>query len=242
MVLPGQPAATNPAGVFIPPGFSYAEQVDVILYFHGNKDGSFQTINQYWHGDYNKIALREDLVASRRDALLVAPTMGYYPGHSLWGNSDLGVFGQPEGGDCSLDHVMVHLKKYDDNFAAKGYTPRVRKIVLAGHSGGGSPIHTQMESMKGRLCESWCFDVVYGPVSDWIDFAVRNPTIPLTFYHAVQSLGALRELVRQKAQTEAKLKIKLDHMRFVDAGNDHFAALTNNFLTQVKNTKCFATL
>ena len=234
--------ATSPAGVFIPQGFGYPEQVDVILYFHGNKDGSFHTINQYWHGDYHKIALREDLVASRRDALLVAPTMGFFPGHGLRGNSDLGIFAQPGGGDCFLDHVMAHLNKYDDHYASKGVTPKARNVVLAGHSGGGNAIHLQLEPMKARVCEAWCFDIVYGDVNDWVDFAVRNPSKILTFFHAIQSLDSLRELVRLKAKTEATLKIKLDNLRIIDAGNDHFAALTNNFLPQLKATKCLATL
>jgi hypothetical protein len=33
--------ATNPTGVFIPQHFTYPKEVDVILFFHGNKVGGF---------------------------------------------------------------------------------------------------------------------------------------------------------------------------------------------------------
>src|SRR5947209_13920920 len=36
---------TNPTGVFIPPGFSFGKEVDVILYFHGNKQGLWDNIS-----------------------------------------------------------------------------------------------------------------------------------------------------------------------------------------------------
>lgn len=231
---------TSPTGVFVPSGFTYPNEVDIILYFHGNKDGAFQNINQYWHGDYNSITLREYLNASGKQALLVAPTMGYYPGHMLWGNPDLGVFGSSGGGDCFLHHVMAWLGKYDDGYASREVVPTVRKIVLAGHSGGGNGIHAQMESMKERICEIWCFDVVYGNVSDWIDFASRNPTKPMTFYHAVQSSDSFKDLSALKDATETKKQINLDHVKLIEAGNHHFPALTNNFRDRVNATTCFA--
>jgi hypothetical protein len=235
--LPG----TNPTGVFIPQGFAYGSQVDVILFFHGNKRGEFSTVNQYWGSAFPyKVTLREDLNAAGKSALLVVPTMGSAPGHALTGNPDLGIFGKPGGAECFLAHVMQWLGTYDPHYSLNKakVIPQVRNVVLAGHSGGGSPIHIQMESLKAKVCEIWCFDVVYYTLSDWMAFAVYNPTKRLTFYHAVQSLNALRELKKLKELTEMGLHRALDNMQIIDAGKHHYPALTNNFRNQVKTSKC----
>jgi hypothetical protein len=234
--LPG----TSPTGVFIPQGFAYGSQVDVILFFHGNKRGEFTTINEYWVSKFYKATLREDLNAAGKSALLIAPTMGAAPGKALTGNTDLGVFGQPGGAQCFLDHVMQWLGTYDPHYSLNNtkIIPQVRNIILAGHSGGGSPIHIQMESLKAKLCEIWCFDVVYYDVTDWMAFVVYNPTKFLTFYHAIQSLGALAELKKLRDITEMGLHKSLGNLRIIDAGNHHYPALTNNFRNQVKQSKC----
>ncbi len=161
--------------------------------------------------------------------------MGDFPGHSLTGNDDLGIFGTPGGGTCFLDHVMQWLGKYDPHYSLNSVVPDVGKVVLAGHSGGGNAIHLQMDAMKAKVSEIWCFDIVYGAVKDWVDFAVANPTKRLTIYHAVQSLPDLRKLVALKASTEASLGRTLDNLKIIDAGNHHYPCLTNNFRNQAKS-------
>jgi hypothetical protein len=231
-------------GVFIPQGFAYAEMVDVILYFHGNKQGDFQTINQYWNGKLHNILLREDLIASGKNALLVAPTLGENPGHGLSGNADLGIFGSPGAGTTYLGQVMDWLGTYEPRYALNCLTPKVRRVVLAGHSGGGNPIHLQMESMKASICELWCFDVVYGDVSDWIKFAYYNPTKRLTFYHAIQSLDSLKQLIKLKQTTDMGMmqmggSRPLDNLEIIKGADEHFRCLTGNFRNQAKRSRCF---
>lgn len=240
-------------GVFVPKNFTYSETVDIILYFHGNKLGEFSTINEYWQGNLHKILLREDLNGAGKGAVLVAPTLGENPGHGLSGNDDLGNFGKPGAAKAYLDEVVQWLGAYDPHYAirpsgpgsntVKPVCPKVGKIILAGHSGGGSPIHVQMESLKASLCEIWCFDVVYFEVTDWIKFAYYNPSIRLTFYHAVQSLDALNLLVQWKKDVEAgKTSIgpqrKLDNLEIFKGATEHFRCLTHNFQDQAKRSKC----
>jgi hypothetical protein len=88
---------TNPTGVFLPKGFGYPRELDVILFFHGNKQGLWDTINQYWHGDIWNITLRENVNDSGKNAVLVAPTMGLKPGFGGINNADIGIFGQTGG-------------------------------------------------------------------------------------------------------------------------------------------------
>ncbi|MFO1372277.1 MAG: hypothetical protein U1F42_07745 [Candidatus Competibacteraceae bacterium] len=227
---------TNPTGVFIPQGFGNPKEVDVILYFHGNKLGEFDTINQYWSGKLHNIALRDDLNASGKRALLVAPTLGENSGHGMGGNPALGIFGTPGGGNCFLDHVMQWLGKYEPRYSLNNIVPQVRSVVLAGHSGGGNAIHLQMEAMKAKISEIWCFDVVYGDVNDWVDFARFNPTKRLTFYHAVQSLDSLKNLIRLKEVTEIQFPRSLDNLKIIKGGSDHFPCLTDNFRSHAKQS------
>jgi hypothetical protein len=139
--------AANPTGVFVPQQFGFrkdGKKVDVILFFHGNKVDEYgkflnNNINYYWSGKYYSVKLREDLNTSRKNAVLVAPTMGDTPGQGLASNTDLGIFRVPGGEDCFLEHVMKWLGHYDTRFA----TAELGSVILAGHSGSGSPILLQ---------------------------------------------------------------------------------------------------
>jgi hypothetical protein len=227
-------------GVFLPDGFSYGDEVDVILFFHGNKQGDFKTINEYWNGKLHNIVLRDDLNTSGKNAILVAPTLGENPGHGMRGNADLGIFVNAGAGLTYLDEVMDWLGKYEPTYANKCVVPKVRKVILAGHSGGGNPIHLQMESMKIKLAEIWCFDVVYGNVADWIHIAHFNPTKRVTIYHAIQSLDSLKELVKLKDAKDKEAAAgkgrPLDNLEIIKGGNHHFPCLTDNFLPQAKRS------
>ena len=218
--------AAHPAGVFVPQNFAFPKdggKVDVILFFHGNKVDEYgkfpnNNINYYWSGKYYNIKLREDLNTSRKNALLVAPTMGDYPGQGLSGNEDLGIFRQPGGGDCFLEHVMKWLGNYDPRFGSA----EVGKVILAGHSGAGSPIYLQMNSMKADICELWGFDVVYGPLDDYIRLATTlkhtHPTSLITFFHGVQSTPNYNKL---KAMAEAKGRLYKPEDRTTNGGNNN---------------------
>jgi hypothetical protein len=256
--------AARPAGVFVPQHFVFPKQgegVDIILFFHGNKVGKFgdfptNHINYYWSGKYEysgailNINLRENINTSRKNVLLVAPTVGAAPGHGLSDNTDLGIFTKPGGGDCFLHHVMEWLGNYDSRFASV----RLRKVVLAGHSGGGSPIYLQMNSMKADIGEVWCFDTVYGPLEDYIRFASalghNHPNSLITFSHGVQSTPLYNKL-SALAQDRGKIYKKEDrttnggknNMKFESGRKDHFGTLTGHFLEQLQSSNsCLTTV
>jgi hypothetical protein len=235
-----------PTGVFIPKGFSYGRDVDVILFFHGNKRGRglspFQYINEYWHGKYYNVDLRGDLNDSRMNAILVAPTMGDFPGHGL-GSADLGIFKEPGAGDCFLRHVMQWLGTVDPNYASKGGVPQVRKVVLAGHSGGGSAIYNQMLSMNSNICEIWGFDIVYGDANGWIWFAINRRNIKIYLHSAIQSLDTLNEIAKLKDDLESGktgTTILLNNLQIPPKNTLHYDALTKNFRERLRLNWCFS--
>ena len=250
---------TNPTGVFVPQHFVFpkkGEKVDVILFFHGSKVGKFSdppnnNINYYWSNNYEydgatlKLNLREDLNTSHRNALLVAPTMGHDPGYGLSGNKDLGIFRESGGGDCFLKHVMAWLGHYDPRFAST----EIGSVVLAGHSGGGSPIYLLMNDLTVDVCEVWGFDVVYGPLDNYIQFASRlqhnHPNALMTFFHGTQS-GVNFDKLNKLAESSGRINKKEDrttnggknNMRFQSGRKDHFGTLTDHFLEQLQASPC----
>jgi hypothetical protein len=85
----------NATGVFFSAGFKFPDKLNVILYFHGHKAGEFKTINEYWSGKLHNLYLREDINATGKQAVLIAPTLGPAPGSGI--NADMGVFAKPGG-------------------------------------------------------------------------------------------------------------------------------------------------
>jgi hypothetical protein len=248
-----------PTGVFVPQHFVFpkpGEKVDVILFFHGSKVGKFSdfpndNINYYWNNKYEynggvlKLNLREDLNTSKRNALLVAPTMGHDPGYGLVGNKNLGIFQESGGGDCFLHHVMAWLGHYDPRFLST----EVGSVVLAGHSGGGSPIYLLMNDLTTDICEIWGFDVVYGPVQSYVNFAAKlqhnHPTALMTFFHGTQSdfyFDKLSKLAKDNGRIYKPEDLTTNggknNMRFQSGRKDHFGTLTDHFLEQLQNSPC----
>src|SRR5262249_51894253 len=132
----------SPTGVFFPSGFVFPPAIDVILYFHGFKLGEFTYTNEYWNGHLHQITLREDINASGKRAVLIAPTMGAKPG-GAHPPEDMGIFGKLKGGDSFLAEVLRWIGKYVPQYTSRCLTPTIRKLVLAGHSGAGVILNTQ---------------------------------------------------------------------------------------------------
>ena len=67
-------------GIFIPENYVPQAEIDLILYLHGHKSsipGSDALIAQYWDGKkHPEFALREEVNASKKNVILVAPTLG----------------------------------------------------------------------------------------------------------------------------------------------------------------------
>ncbi|MDS4021843.1 MAG: hypothetical protein RKR03_15295 [Candidatus Competibacter sp.] len=150
----------NATGIFFPSGFKFPNKIDVILYFHGHKAGEFSTINEYWSGKLHNIRLREDINATGKQVVLIAPTLGAAPGSGI--NPDMGIFANPGGADDFLAEVVEWIGKYVPQYAAKKQVPKIGAIVLAGHSGAGGILSQQVKTMRSSICEVWGFDTMYG--------------------------------------------------------------------------------
>lgn len=239
----------NPTGVFFPAGFNFPDTFNVVLYFHGHKLFQFKTINQYWAGQLHDIRLRHDINETGKQVVLIAPTMGEYPGSVL--NAGMGIFKQPGGGDDFLAEVRRWIGKHVPQYAAKKVTPAIGKIVLAGHSGAGGILAQQVKTMKSPICEVWGFDSMYGQGEDpatgkpidvagnWLNMAARlKPATHFYFYWAGASPGTnskdLQERVRKAGLGNVTVEANVH-----TGGAFHFHTLTANFKKRVKAASCF---
>ena len=144
---------TLKTGVFIPAGYRKEDKVDLIVYFHGLYDygNKINGIEYYWKNYSN---IRACFAESRRNAILLAPTLTSDPQQSII------VFGKPNGFDNYVTECFKELKSR--NFLTAGAEPH--RIILAGHSAGGSVLRRILggkNQLLSNVIESWGFDCLY---------------------------------------------------------------------------------
>ncbi len=180
-------------GVFIPKGFVPRPEVDVIVYLHGVKPYPELTIDRYWNKQHFPYwPLREGLNDSRKSAILVAPTLGpRSQGQTGWLTKTGGL-------DKLLGQVLEALT-VNGLYQIK---PRLGKLILASHSGGGMPMRVLAlahNDCAGKIKECWGFDCTYFDADppDWPRWAKSRPEAKLCLYY------------RPKSPTESRaIKIK----------------------------------
>lgn len=150
-------------GIYWPPGFQPEAQVDVVLYLHGFKSGnaSRSAIDTYWNRLRNPHhPLREALSATRKDVVLVAPTLGP--------QSQAGRLTERGGLDWYIGQVMAALASHGPH-RERGLTPQLGSLILASHSGGGLRMRTLAlgsDRAALRIRECWGFDCTYNVGDD----------------------------------------------------------------------------
>ncbi|QEH39103.1 hypothetical protein OJF2_77150 [Aquisphaera giovannonii] len=182
-------------GVFFPAGYDYnLASLNVLIYLHGDRfEGSAcegaKDIKAYWSGKL--FPLRQLTNDSKSEkAILVAPTLGPRPGAGgLTPAEKWGVLVDKI--DWYLDQVACGIAAYGpqarpvDPSGAGGATPvpdaRIKKIVLAAHSGGGAPmlaLANQLTSGNSfdasALKQCWGFDSLYQGPEPWLKLARRT--------------------------------------------------------------------
>lgn len=178
--LGSEGAARPMTGIYIPENYHPQPGVDLILFLHGFKAGTDRrrpdpgwTIDQYWRLPCR--AFREGVHASHKSVILVSPTLGQF--------SEPGMLTAPGGFDRYIDQVMAALATYGPYMSRR---PAVGNIILAAHSGGGSPmalIALANQRYTSLIRECWAFDSMYGGSSVWADWAAKNPQARLYNYY-----------------------------------------------------------
>lgn len=167
------------SGIFIPNGYRPQRSVDLILYLHGHLGpsglSSQDTIQQYWRKA--NFAFREKVNSSGKNVILVAPTLGP--------KSQAGNLIAAGGLTRYLDQVMAALGTYGPHKTLG--PPVVGNIILAAHSGGGSPMRKLALSTgtyAANIKECWGFDCTYGgDATDWRKWATSRSSNQVFIYY-----------------------------------------------------------
>jgi len=183
--------------VYVPSRVKLRSPFDVILYFHGHKKTGGITIQEYLKdSDFN---LREFILASsKRDVLLIAPTLG-----------DRSAYGLLKSGDVTsayLEQILNGVHKH--LLGGQGTRPTIGQIVLAAHSGGGAPMRAVAEKSAGTdvgklIKEIWCLDSTYGNGQFWLNWATSaGRTIQRLFVFSTGSWDAdvLKDPTKKKSE------------------------------------------
>lgn len=191
---PAQPMT----GIFIPANYRPSPEVNLIVYLHGLKDrcggsGSKMSIDQYWGPRSEYFKLREGLNATRKNAILVAPTLGLRRPFA-------GKLTRPGELDAYLNQIMAALKRYGPSQMAER-ARKVGNIILACHSAGGGPMRDlalARNQYAAQIRECWGFDCLYGgkrDVEGWWNWARSNPNSKL-YVHFLNSTAKTSKALR----------------------------------------------
>ena len=183
--LGGEHPAKPMTGIFVPAHYRPLPHVDILLYLHGFKSQHpGASIDAYWNTRHFPYwPLREGVNASRKNVILVAPTLGP--------RSQTGSLTRPGGFDTFLNQVIAALKQ-SGPYARVQQLPTVGNIILACHSGGGWPMR-QLAVGRDRYAmqirECWGFDCTYNRGDDTVraQWARSHPTAKLYIYYIANS-------------------------------------------------------
>jgi hypothetical protein len=241
-------------GVFLPNGFTYLIKVDVILFFHGDRDGDYACdhIAQYWRGAYPKkkaapsgpVTLRKDLNdAGKKSVVLIAPTLGVNPRfeHPETVGDFFEKSAEAQGGFLTKvlhELALAEPKARGGQGSATGFDqePEVGKIILAAHSAGGRPLLRQAQLMpSNRISEVWAFDALYGTnipaeygshiANAWLDVMIDSPSTKF-FFHFGTDWPTKHA---RKLESLAKERSPGNGTFIEGPTGDHFGVLTKNF-------------
>ncbi len=178
-------------GIYLPPAHSPSDAtVNVVLWFHGFY---VENARDLMHPSSSKMdmLLRQSLLNSQKDAILIAPWLGLKTSSDS-GKLSLDSLGQGDGVQTYLDQVLdaiVRFQKTLSSSAASSLT--IGNLILAGHSAGGAKMRDASKHLgkyKENLQECWGFDCFYDNMyPSWIR---ENPQCEKYFYFGKGSGGA----------------------------------------------------
>jgi hypothetical protein len=232
-------------GIFVPSGFSPRSKIDIILYLHGYTSkypGDGVSIDGYWNSSrFPFFALREGVNESGKNVILVAPTLGP--------KSQAGSLTRSGGFDLFLDHVMAALVAHGP-YKKAASPPPLANIILASHSGGGSPmlkIALSNNRYVAKIQECWGFDCLYSGYADkaktkklftqaenWLAWAKSYKTKKLFIYFCdaknCQSTKRESEYLANNAEKPSNVIVERS------SAKDHFWMPLAHWKERIRNT------
>lgn len=175
-------------GIYVPPSYKAKEAADIIIYLHGMTTtfpGGHAQIDDYWKAvklpKYD-LRIREEINASGKNVILVAPSLGNSP--NAYKNELSGIKG---GLDKYMRLVISAINEYVIKKRGGNGEFLLGNIILAAHSAGGRQMlliaSAKNPAFGPRIRECWGLDSLYGGVYNWIQWAKANPDKKLFIYY-----------------------------------------------------------
>lgn len=171
--------------LFAPSHLNVHAPVDVVVYLHGHL-GAHPGIKKINHSPCIKeylnysgaryFQLREAIEAGKRNAVLVAPTLGP--------RSQYGTIAKQF--DAYMENVLAGIREHIIRSKKTGGDFEFGKLIIAAHSGGGSAmlqICASNNKYAKKIAEVWGFDSWYNGTSPWENVAKLRPALKIYGYH-----------------------------------------------------------
>lgn len=151
--------ADSTVAIFIPPDYRAGAAADFVIHFHGWRNTVAGTLTQY--------DLPEQLVASRRNAILIVPE-----GPRDAPDSSGGKLEDPEGFKRFMAETLAVLQQR----SVVASNVAVGNIILSGHSGGYQVISAIVDrgGLTDHVREVWLFDALYAQSEKFLAWADRT--------------------------------------------------------------------
>src|SRR4051812_19731516 len=154
--------------IFIPKDFQESDALDFVVHFHGWRNHVAGVLDRY--------KLIEQLIESRRNAILVVPQGPKNAPDSFGGKLE-----DEAGFSRFMTEVMRTLKQKS---ALKRKDAKIGQIILSGHSGGYQVISSILDrgGLSEHVKEVWLFDALYAQADKFLTWFEKGDKRLLDIY------------------------------------------------------------
>lgn len=174
--------------VFVPAKYRFRapEGISALVHFHGHNSSAERAIAAH--------ALREQLVDSRQNAILVVPQLALFAADSSCGKlASPGAFARLLGGALSTAARVGRSTLGESRFPER---PRLGRVCLSAHSGGYHAAACSLRDGGVDVSETYLFDALYAESEVFRDWVLARRGDPATSRHKLVSyftIGAATE-------------------------------------------------
>ena len=165
--------------VFVPDKFRFQpdEGVSALVHFHGHNSSAEKAISAH--------ALREQLVDSRQNAILIVPQLALFAADSSCGKLNApDALARLLGGAISTSARVGRASLGDSRFPER---PRLGRVCLSAHSGGYHAAACSLRVGGVDVSETYLFDALYAESEVFREWVLARRGDPATSRHKLVS-------------------------------------------------------
>ncbi|HYQ30829.1 MAG TPA: hypothetical protein VER04_26535 [Polyangiaceae bacterium] len=165
--------------VFVPAKYRFQpeEGVSALVHFHGHNSSAERAISAH--------ALREQLVDSRQNAILVVPQLALFAADSSCGKlASPGALARLLGGAVSTAARLGRATLGDSRFPER---PQLGRVCLSAHSGGYHAAACSLRQGGVDVSETYLFDALYAESEVFREWVLERRGDPASSRHKLVS-------------------------------------------------------